>query len=146
MKFEGTETINAGREKVWEFLIDPNAVGECVPGLKSMEIIEPDKKFRGVAAIGLGSMKATFTGDVEWVELNAPEFARAQAHGTAPGSAGDVTAEMRLIEQDGATELQWSAEVAIVGTIASLAARLMNSAAKKLTGQFFKCVKKKVEE
>jgi carbon monoxide dehydrogenase subunit G len=146
MHFEGTAVIQASREKVWTFLTDPNTVSQCVPGLESMEIVAPDEKFRAVASVGFGSVKVTFKTDVEWLELDAPNRAKMKAHGVAPGSAVDADAEMILIEApDGATELKWATEVTIMGTIASLAARLMGSVTKKLVGAFFNCVKKHVE-
>jgi len=53
---------------------------------------------------------------------------------------------MRLSEGgDGATELHWTADIQIVGTIASLASRMMVGVTKKLTGMFFTCVKSKIE-
>src|SRR6185295_16574894 len=45
----------------------------------------------------------------------------------------------------GATELRWSADVTVVGTIASLAARLMGGVTQKLTSAFFEEVKKRIE-
>jgi carbon monoxide dehydrogenase subunit G len=146
MHFEGTVTIDAPRNKVWEFLTDPNGVSQCVPGLESLEIITPKEKFRAIAAIGLGTVKARFKTDVEWVELDEPNRAKMKAHGTAPGSVMDTTSEMILSDgPDGSTELQWSADVTIRGTIASLAARMMGSVTQKLTSAFFECVKKKIE-
>jgi carbon monoxide dehydrogenase subunit G len=142
----GTVTIAAPRSKVWAFLTDPEAVAQCTPGLESMTVVEPKRKFRAVASIGLGSIKARFTLDVEWVELQEPEHASAKAHGTAPGSTADVVGELILKEQGASsTELQWSADVTILGTIASLASRMMGSVTEKLAGQFFDCVRKKVE-
>jgi carbon monoxide dehydrogenase subunit G len=41
--------------------------------------------------------------------------------------------------------MKWTANVVVVGTIASLAARLMGSVSKKLTAEFFSCVKKRIE-
>jgi carbon monoxide dehydrogenase subunit G len=144
--FDGTVSINAPRQKVWEYLTDPNSVSECAPGLKSVEVIEPDKKFRAVAGVGFGSVKVTFEIDVEWVELDPPNHARMKAHGKAPGSGVDITSVMNLTNgSEGATELQWSADIVVVGTIASLASRLMNSMTRKLTGEFFSCVKGKIE-
>jgi hypothetical protein len=144
--FDGTVSINAPRQKVWEYLTDPNSVSECAPGLKSVEVIEPDKKFRAVAGVGFGSVKVTFEVDVEWVELDPPNHARMKAHGKAPGSGVDITSVMNLTNgSEGATELQWSADIVVVGTIASLASRLMNSMTRKLTGEFFSCVKGKIE-
>ena len=146
MHLEGTTTIQAPREQVWQFLTDPHKVGQCAPGLESLEITTPDRKFRAVASIGLGTVKARFTTDVEWVELDAPNRAKMKAHGTAPGSAMDATSEMLLADgPDGATDMKWTADVVVVGTIASLAARLMGSVTQKLTGEFFNCVKKKIE-
>ena len=146
MHFDGTVSINAPRQKVWEYLTDPNSVSECAPGLKSVEVIEPDKKFRAVAGVGFGSVKVTFEIDVEWVELDPPNHARMKAHGKAPGSGVDITSVMNLANgSEDSTELQWSADIVVVGTIASLASRLMNSMTRKLTGEFFSCVKGKIE-
>jgi len=146
MHFEGTVTIQASRQQVWDFLTNPEEVSQCAPGLESMEIISPDEKFRAVAAIGLGNIKARFTTDVEWVTLDPPNMAKMKAHGTAPGSAVDVISEMTLnqitAEQ---TELLWAADITVLGTIASLASRMMGSTTQKLTGQFFNCVKNKIE-
>jgi uncharacterized protein len=147
MQLEGTVTINASRERVWEFLTDPHAVSQCAPGVQSLEIIEPDKKFRANVSVGLGTVKAKFTMDVEWLELDAPNRARMKGHGTAPGSAVDLLSEMVLVENSsGGTELNWTADVTVLGTIASLAARLMGSVTQKLTTSFFACVKQKIEE
>ena len=47
---------------------------------------------------------------------------------------------------DGATVLNWSSDVTVVGAIASLAARLMGTVTQKVTDSFFQCVRKKIEE
>ncbi len=70
-----------------------------------------------------------------------------KAHGKAPGSGADVVSDMRLSSnpEDTVTELKWSADVSIVGSIASMAARLLGGLTKKLSGAFFECVKSKIE-
>ncbi|UCH61399.1 MAG: carbon monoxide dehydrogenase subunit G [Anaerolineales bacterium] len=146
MNFEGNVTINAPVQKVWEFLTNPDTVSQCAPGLKSVEIVVPDQQFKAVAAIGFGAVSVTFTNDVSFVELNPPERAVVQVHGIAPGSAVDVMSEMKLSEAgNGITELHWKADINVVGTIASLASRMMGGVTKKLTGMFFTCVKGKIE-
>ena len=146
MKFEGTISIDAPRDKVWASIINPHLVSQCAPGLKSLEIVEPDKLFKVVVGIGFGSVMVTFTTNVEFVELTAPDYARMRAHGTAPGSAVDVTGEMRLSDEtDNKTSLAWTADVAVVGSIAGLASRMMSGLTKKLTNDFFTCFKEKIE-
>lgn len=146
MHLEGTVNIKASRETVWKFLTDPHKVSQCASGVETVEIVEPGKKFRAVAAIGFGTVKARFAGDAEFLELDAPNRAKIKAHGNAPGSAADVTSEMFLSDgPDGSTEMRWTAEVVILGSLASLAARMMAPVTQKLTGEFFNCVRKKIE-
>lgn len=146
MQLQGTVTIKAPLEAVWEFLTDPNAVSQCAPGLQSLEILIPDEKFRVVAAIGFGAVKAVFKTDVEWLELDPPNRAKMKAHGTAPGSAVDAISEMVMTSLgNDETQLDWSADIVVVGTIASLASRMMSGVTKKMTGIFFDCVKSEIE-
>ena len=147
MNLSGTTTINAPRITVWKFLTDVQAVAQCAPGVESVEVIEPNKKFRATASVGFGSVKVKFSGDGEWVEMDEPNRAVVKGHGKAPGSAADVSAEMILSDtSDGGTEMKWSAEVNIMGSIASIASRMMGTVAQKLTGEFFNNVKQKIEK
>ena len=86
MEFDGTVNIKASREKVWAFLIDPEAVSECAPGVNNLEILVPGKKFRAIVVVGVGSVRSSFAMDVEFLELDAPKCAKLKAHGKAPGS------------------------------------------------------------
>ena len=95
MHFEGTVQINAPRDKVWGFLIDPNQVGSCGPGVESIEVID-DTHFKATAKVGVGFISARFVVAMEMAELDAPDRALIKAHGQAPGSAVDATATMHL--------------------------------------------------
>jgi carbon monoxide dehydrogenase subunit G/molybdopterin biosynthesis enzyme len=146
MRFSGTVSIRAPRERVWRFLTDPEKVSACAPGLESLEIVAPGQRFRAVASVGFGAVKATFASDVDWLDLQEPSFARMRVHGTAPGSAVDATSEMRLEDGGpGQTRLEWSADVSVVGTIASIAARLMGGVAQRLTDAFFEKIRQQIE-
>lgn len=146
MKLEGTTSIHAPIEKVWSVLVNPDQVSQCAPGLVSMEVIEPNQRFKALAGVGFGSVKLTFDVDVEFVELAQPSYARMKAHGKTPGSGVDINADMHLSNgQDGTTALDWAADVVVVGTIASMASRLMSGLTQKLTSEFFDCVKEKIE-
>jgi len=146
MDFNGQVNIAAPKQKVWEYLTDPHAVSQCAPGLESIKIVTPDARFEVVAAVGFGTVKVRFVTDVEWTALDPPNRAGMKAHGTAPGSVVDVLANMTLTDgEKETTDMAWSAQVTVSGTITSLASRLMGSVAKKLTTSFFDCVKKKIE-
>lgn len=147
MQFKDTVVIQASREKVWAFLTDAEKVARCAPGVESVEVVEEMKKYKAVASVGFGNIKAKFTADLEFVELEEPTFAKIKAHGTATGSAADVVGEMTLSDgEEGATVLDWVATISIMGTLASLANRMMGSVTKKLTAEFFENVRQSIEE
>jgi len=146
MLLKGEVTIHASRKKVWDFLTDPNQIGPCAPGVEKIETIEPDKKYRGVMSVGLGSVKARFNGEVEILELDEPNYAKLKAHGTATGSAADVISEMTLSNgSDDGTLVTWTADVQVSGQLASLASRLMVPVSQKLAGIFYDEVRKRIE-
>jgi carbon monoxide dehydrogenase subunit G len=146
MQLKGDVTIHAPRKRVWDFLTDPNQIGPCAPGVEKIETVEPDKKYRGVMSVGLGSVKAKFNGEVEIIELNEPDHAKLKAHGVATGSAADVISEMSLSDgPDGATDVHWTADVQVSGQLASLASRLMVPVSQKLAGIFYDEIRKRIE-
>jgi uncharacterized protein len=145
MHFEGTVQINAPRDKVWAFLIDPNQVGSCGPGVETIEVID-DTHFKATAKVGVGFISARFNVNMELVDLEAPDKANIKAHGQAPGSAVDATATMNLSDgEGGGTQMDWVADVNISGTLASVGARLIEGTANKMIGQTFDCIRAKLE-
>ena len=145
MQFKGTVEIAAPRDKVWAFLMDPNQVGTCGPGVETIEVIDADH-FKAKAKVGVGFISARFVVDMTVAERSEPDLAVLKAHGQAPGSAVDATADMRLSgPAEGPTTMDWSADVAIAGTIASVGARLIEGTANKMIGQTFDCIRAKLE-
>ena len=145
MQFSGTVSIAASRNAVWAFLMDPNQVGSCGPGVESIEVIDEDH-FKAKAKVGVGFISARFVVDMTVAERTEPDLAILKAHGQAPGSAVEATADMRLSgPAEGPTTRDWSADVAIAGTIASVGARLIEGTANKMIGQTFDCIKAKLE-
>jgi carbon monoxide dehydrogenase subunit G len=145
MEFSGSQTIAAPIEKVWDYLLDVNKVAACAPGFQSLEELG-DEHWKAVVAVGIGAVKAKFTLDVTRPEMKEPEQMTVKAHGKAPGSAVDMSGDMHLTAlDDRQTQMDWKADVNVSGTIASVGARLLSGVAQKLTGQFFDCLKTKLQ-
>jgi carbon monoxide dehydrogenase subunit G len=146
MLLKGDVTIRAPRKQVWDFMTDPEQIGQCAPGVEKIEVIEPLKRYRGIVSVGFGSVKARFSGEVEILELDEPNRAKLKAHGSATGSVADATSEMHLSDgPDGSTLVHWTANVTVAGQLASLASRLMVPVSEKLAGMFYDNVRKKIE-
>jgi carbon monoxide dehydrogenase subunit G len=145
MHFEGSVDIAAPRDRVWAYVTDPNQVGQCGPGVEKIEVVDATH-FKATAKVGVGFISARFNVDMEFAELNAPDDAHIKAHGQAPGSAVDATASMRLSDgAAGGTRMDWTADVNISGTLASVGARMIEGTANKMIGQTFDCMKQALE-
>jgi len=145
MEFSGTQSIAAPIEKVWAFLEDVSNVAACAPGFQSMEVLG-EEHWKAVVAVGIGAVKAKFTMDITRPEKEKPGHMTMKGRGRAPGSAVDLNGDMHLTALDGEqTQMDWKASVVVSGTIASVGARLMQGVAERLTGQFFDCLKSKLQ-
>jgi len=145
MQFSGSVEIAAPRERVWAFLMDPEQVGPCGPGVESVEVVDDDH-FKAKAKVGIGFISAKFAIDMTVAERTEPDLAVLKAHGQAPGSAVDATANMALSgPAEGPTTMDWSADVLIAGTLASVGARLIEGTANKMIGQTFDCIRSRLE-
>lgn len=145
MHFEGSVPIKASRAKVWAFVIDPDQVGQCGPGVETIELVDATH-FKATAKVGIGFISARFKVDMTFAELVAPDKAVIKAHGQAPGSAVDADALMTLSDgPDGTTVMDWTADVNIAGTLAGVGARLIEGTANKMIAQTFDCMRSKLE-
>lgn len=137
--------MDAPIEQVWNFLLDVNNVASCAPGFQSMEELG-EEHWKAVITVGIGAVKAKFTMDVTRPEMEAPKSMVIKARGKAPGSNVDMIGDMNLTALDASqTRMDWNAHVTVSGTIASVGARLMSGTVEKLTGQFFDCLKAKLQ-
>lgn len=145
LHFEGSLAINAPRDKVWSFVVDPHAVSKCLPDLQSLEVLERGT-FKAVVRVGLSFIRGNFAFDIAMLDLNAPTHARITGHGGGLGSGVDVQSTIDLSSGEGnTTTLSWKADVVISGTIASVGGRLLSGTVEKKTSELFECMKTQLE-
>lgn len=144
LNFEGTFEVKAPRDKVWDFVIDPNKIGKCLPDLKSLQV-EADNKFTAVARVGIGFMKGDFKFQLAIVEQNPPSHARLKGTGSGVGSSVNMDTTIDLVDTEPGTKLTYKADVQIGGTLASVGQRVIGGTIEKTIGEVFACVKRQVE-
>jgi carbon monoxide dehydrogenase subunit G len=137
LKIEGSYTFNAPREKVWQVLLDPNIMAQCMPGCEKMSEIGPDQ-YEATMKVGVASVKGTYKGKVAIKEKQAPFHYVLSGEGSGgPGfMQGDVSID--LAENNGQTLLKYSTDAKVGGLIASIGQRMLNGVAKMMLDQFFK--------
>ena len=137
MELTGQQIINAPRQTVYEALNDPDVLKQCIPGCEELNKTS-DTQMDAVVAMKVGPVKAKFKGAVELTDLNPPESYTIIGEGKG-GAAGFAKgrAEVKLSEQGSETVLDYAVKADVGGKLAQLGARLIDSTAKKLSGEFF---------
>jgi len=144
MKVEGELKINSTLESVWNFLSKPEDVAQCFPGIKKVEKIQ-ENEYRIEGSTGIGFIKGDYKANVKFLNITPLKGYTIQARGTGLNSNVDITANIELRDQN-PTILKYVGEVKVGGILASIGARLMDSAVQKILQDLFDCIKSKVEK
>ncbi len=134
MKIENTFSVAAPRERVWQFIDNPEAVAVCIPGCESVETLGAGL-YRALIKAKVGPVKTEFNVDITVIAQQAPDYAEYETNGTEGGKASRLKAVSRLtlVELDAATtEVTYSSEVTIVGRLGKYGSGMMQKVADKM--------------
>lgn len=137
MKVEGSYTFKAPRARVWDVLLDPKIMAQCMPGCDGLKEIGPDQ-YEATMKVGIGSVKGAYKGKVSVKEKKPPFHYVLSGEGS--GSPGFMQGDMviDLGEENGETVLRYSTDAKVGGLIAGVGQRMLGGIAKMMVEQFFK--------
>ena len=136
MKLSGSYQINLEKQKVWEALNNPEILKQAIPGCEEF-IKKSDTEFTATAKNKIGPFNASFTGDIELKDIDAPNSYKITGSGNSPVGFASGEASVKLEEKEGTTELIYSVEANVGGKIAQVGSRLIDMTAKKMADVFF---------
>ncbi|MEE8303652.1 MAG: carbon monoxide dehydrogenase subunit G [Candidatus Tectomicrobia bacterium] len=134
---QGNHTLQAPRDKVWDFLMDPESIAKVMPGCERLEEVRPDT-FEATLKLGIAAVQGTYIGSVQLLDKTPPSHYRMMVDGS--GTPGFVKGEatIDLEEKDGETVLTYSADVQVGGLIANVGQRMISGVAKMIVNQSLK--------
>lgn len=137
MKIDGSYTFNAPREKVWQIMLDPKVLAQCMPGCETLNEVAPDQ-YEAVMKVGIASVKGTYKGKISIKDKQPPAHYVLSGEGSGgPGFLqGDMTVDLE--ENNGQTLVKYSSDAKVGGLIASIGQRMISGVAKMMFDQFFK--------
>ena len=144
MKLSGTQTFPAPRQKVWEFLIDPQHLARCMPGCEKLETAG-ENEYSGVINVGLAAVKGVYNGKVKIDDMQPPSHYKLLLDGKGKQGFIKGTGTIDLEEKDGQTLLAYSGDVQVGGPLASVGQRMIDGAAKMMIGQFFTAMEAEIK-
>ena len=136
MKLNGSYQINLEKQKVWEALNDPEILKQSIPGCEDFKK-NSDTEFTATATNKIGPFNASFTGDIELKDINAPDSYVIEGSGNSPVGFASGSAKVNLEDFEGGTKLTYEVEANVGGKIAQIGSRLIAMTAKKMADIFF---------
>ena len=136
MKLSGSYQINLEKQKVWEALNDAEILKKSIPGCKKF-IKNSDTEFAATATNKIGPFNASFTGDIQLKEINAPDSYIIEGSGNSPVGFASGKAKVKLEDAEGGTKLSYEVEANVGGKIVQVGSRLIEMTAKKVADIFF---------
>ena len=139
MKLQGTYTIDAPRERVFDTLMSTDAIRACLPGCERFEHTGGGRYETSLTA-RLAGVRGTFTGAITLQDPKPPESYTLLMEGAFSGGRVSGAGYITLLEDGPKTRGSHRGDAPVSGPRASVGQRLMHPAAKMVVGQFFKCM------
>ena len=136
MKLSGSYQINLEKQKVWEALNDPEILRKSIPGCEDFKK-DSETEFTATATNKIGPFNASFTGNIELKDINAPHSYVIEGSGNSPVGFASGEAKVKLENSEGGTKLIYEVEANVGGKIAQVGSRLIDMTAKKMADVFF---------
>ena len=139
MDLSATYKIDAPRQAVWDRLIDPAVIMECLPGCDSFEPIGNDR-YRVALTVRVAAIMGHYEGTVAIEDKEAPSSYRLVIDGAGRGGFAKGEAAITLTGTGDHTNVSVVAHARVGGTVARVGQRLLGSVSKMMMDGFFACL------
>jgi carbon monoxide dehydrogenase subunit G len=145
MEIKGERIIAATQQTVWNAINDPAILKLCIPGCESIERVD-ESQMKAVVMAKIGPVKARFTGKVTMADVVAPDSCTLHFEGVggpAGFAKGQATVALSALSAN-ETQLVYNASAAVGGKLGQIGARLIESAARAISDEFFNHLSKQL--
>ncbi|HEV8167939.1 MAG TPA: SRPBCC family protein [Pyrinomonadaceae bacterium] len=147
-KIEEKFEVQAPVERVWQYLIDPKRVVDCLPGAELLEQ-KDDQTFLGAIKVKVGPLSMSYKGEAKFTEVNA-ETHQVRMVGNAREVTGSGSTKVSMLSTvvplaSGASEVSVNADVELVGKIVQFGRGMIEEVSRQMFRQFSACVKQHLE-
>lgn len=147
MLIESRELIDVPRAQLWDFLMNIEQVGECVPGVSDVRLVAPEE-YETTMKLKVGPISLKLDSRLRVVERDREHWtAKLEAKAAERGVGGNVSAlfTMTLAEAGpGSTELLVMTDARIVGKLGEFGQPVMRKKAAAITAGFAQTIAERV--
>jgi len=149
MQIEGKFEVNVNIDKVWETLLDIDTMASCIPGVQGKTVVIDENTFENKVSQKVSFLKVSFNTRTQITEKEPPIHLAFYTDGkdTLVGTSITVKSDVYLKElSPSETEVSYTADMRIVGKLATFGEGLMRSKSKEIGEIIVKNLKSKIEK
>ncbi|MFH1321346.1 MAG: carbon monoxide dehydrogenase subunit G [Bacteroidota bacterium] len=138
MLLEGKFTVKAPIDKLFNSLLEAEALQACVPGAEKIVRLD-DKTYDCIVKQKVGPIGVRFKFKIILTKLAPPNHIEMEGEGEDIGKAGRFTKKTSIDFkelEDGEVEVSYKCNANIVGKLAMFGDRIMKAKAKKVENEF----------
>jgi uncharacterized protein len=142
-----TFEVRAPLGDVWRFVMDPEQVATCMPGVELDETLD-ERTFLGSIRVKIGAITTRYKGRVHLVDVDESSYSvrmtaegREASGGTAKGS---MSSKLRSLDYGG-TVVEVESTLEITGRIAQMGRGMIQGVSRELFQQFVTSVRARLE-
>lgn len=140
--------VQAPVERVWQYLIDPASVVQCLPGAELLESHE-DRTFVGQIKVKVGPLSMSYKGKGSFTEVN-DETHTVRMVGEAREVGGSGSTKVTMVSvvtalDGGGSQVSVDADISLVGRIVQFGRGMIEEVSRQMFRQFATCVKSRLE-
>ena len=146
MQVKGSHVFNVSKQKLWDYLMNPEVLAKITPGVSRLEELERDS-YKTVSEIKIGPVKGSFKGKLKVVDKNEPDSFVIEVEQLSKIGNAHGRVEMNLADADGTqSALSFNGKAKLSGVIARTGQRVLSGVANTISREVFASLEKHIEE
>jgi carbon monoxide dehydrogenase subunit G/peptidoglycan/xylan/chitin deacetylase (PgdA/CDA1 family) len=147
-KIEERFEVKAPVERVWNYLIDPQRVVQCLPGAELLEQ-QDERTFLGAIKVKVGPLSMSYKGQAKFTDINE-ETRQVRMVGDAREVGGSGSTKVSMLSTvaplaGGGCEVLVNADIDLVGKIVQFGRGMIEEVSRQMFRQFSTCVRQQLE-
>ena len=147
-KIEERFEVKAPVERVWNYLIDPKRVVQCLPGAELLEQLD-ERTFLGAIKVKVGPLSMSYKGQAKFTDINE-ETHQVRMVGDAREVGGSGSTKVSMLStvtplDGGGCEVLVNADIDLVGKIVQFGRGMIEEVSRQMFRQFSTCVRQQLE-
>lgn len=139
MEITAEYKFDAPVTRVWELLMDTNAIAGCIPGCRGLTPLGNDR-YEAELGVAIAAISGNFKGTVAIEEMVPPHSYSLAVEGTGRPGFVKGHARVTLTPEGEGTSIGVVAQADVGGTIARVGQRLLEGVAKSMMDRFYVCL------